>query len=319
MKTNFLIIIILLSVTASCQNSEKSNSEIIDSRKEINLIDSVKSYKKRTYTIKGEESGKFIKGDHFNREIIKNPRTKVDSESRFLLAPNINVTFTSRGEIQSIIQIKNNEEEGRRISYSYDTSGILLERILKYDNKKTKKINEVGLNGKVKMTKLYNKNNELMSYSKFEYNKSQKLIAEESFDNTGTLKVKYIHKYGKNAKIATEQEQDSKIYFIINNNANQIINYKYLTTSGSITYNLKGSVIKVEKYSDGESSEYYVNKLDTKQNVISQSHFNDSKEESLDMTINYKYKYDTHGNWIERVAYSFDTPKWITVREIKYF
>ena len=35
--------------------------------------------------------------------------------------------------------------------------------------------------------------------------------------------------------------------------------------------------------------------------------------------INYEYKYDEKGNWIERLEFNLDIPQIITTRKIHYF
>ena len=83
-------------------------------------------------------------------------------------------------------------------------------------------------------------------------------------------------------------------------------------------YNENGNVIEENKYkSDGRLAFKYTYHYDEKGNRVEKNRY--GSDGKLYWRETFEYEYDSRGNWVKRIDFEDDKPKYILVREYEYF
>jgi hypothetical protein len=158
----------------------------------------------------------------------------------------------------------------------------------------------------------------------YEFNEKGQIILEIThyFGNPDTLKYKYKYDDKGGCIESIGYKNDGVIKFKeINNKGQRVERMDYYSdgnTQTKLKYNEKGDLIESINYkTDGSVSfsSTFSSKYDFNGNMIEQIN---SGSIGTDRTTN-KYSYDTHGNWIRKIIYENDKPKYWTERKIEYY
>ncbi|MCK9414889.1 MAG: hypothetical protein M0Q53_21525 [Prolixibacteraceae bacterium] len=85
-----------------------------------------------------------------------------------------------------------------------------------------------------------------------------------------------------------------------------------------IKYDDQGNRIEVNEYnSDGSIYGRCTYKYNEKGNRIEENEYD--TDDSLSSKYTYKYEYDTYGNWVKRIAFEDEIPRYILEREYEYY
>jgi hypothetical protein len=182
----------------------------------------------------------------------------------------------------------------------YKSDGSLfLKYLCKYDNKGTIiEMNEFNSNGNLETKSTYN------------YNQSGNLIEEikEIKDNNEVKICRYTYKYDLNGNIAEER--------IIFDDSPQI---KVVPTIRLYKYDIRGNKIEVS-HIDFKTSDIIhkkISKYDDKNNLIEESTYD--RKGSLIDSYSYIYNYDSYDNWVKKIEFKNNIPKFITFQVFEYF
>ncbi|MGZ4058043.1 MAG: hypothetical protein ACXVPU_03400 [Bacteroidia bacterium] len=190
----------------------------------------------------------------------------------------------------------------------------------------------VNHNGnQLSQTTTYYPDGKTITWYSYKYDEKGKLVEEiDKYKSDSTLEKKTIWKYdakGNNIE-ATDYKPNgdlsTKSTFEYDEKGNEIQCDMY-GIDGKITYVYKweydksGNKIIEELYDFGGK---FLNSkktfsYDNKGNTIEEKDYNSTG--SLKATIDYKYDFDTRGNWIKRTELDDNTIVFITLREITYF
>lgn len=177
-----------------------------------------------------------------------------------------------------------------------------------------------------------NKTNSNESKVNYKYDDRGNRIESSTFDSNGNLKYKTIYRHNANEVI--EESLISPIGKIISRDV-----YDYDKNGNRILwdqYNSDGRLVSkiIEKYDDRNNPVYFETwgisdgKLLLENTFKRTYDFNNTMLEEIssgpngesDGRIIYKYKYDEHQNWIERVSYSDNNkPVNILEKKIEYY
>src|SRR5690554_1197246 len=135
------------------------------------------------------------------------------------------------------------------------------------------------------------------------YNEKGNQIETNWYNSDGSLNSKIIYKYDEKGNQIEQNEYNS------DGSLNSKIIYKY---------DEKGNQIEQNGYnSDGSLYSKIIYKYDEKRNKIEENLYN--SDGSLDRKLTSNYEYDKQGNWIKRIDYTDEIPKFILEREYEYY
>jgi hypothetical protein len=250
------------------------------------LKDKVKSVKTTTYQAI-DKFGEINKGEVIDWELIQ---------------------YNSKG---NRTQKSNSDDKNYKMTYKYDNQDRIteediytfdgepgLKHVFKYDNNTGKLIQRISYNvadnGSLYEKVLYLYDAVSENYESHEYGSDGNLISKFIFDNNGKMLEEFpntdssINKY--------QYDENGKLTAI----------YRY-----GLDYYGENEVKRELQYNDKENI------------VVDISYESDNYLENSVKKINYtaKYKYDSKGNWIEKIMYKSEAEIaiYIEVREIEYY
>lgn len=190
-------------------------------------------------------------------------------------------------------------------NYTYDAHGLVVEiasckmdgtlsarYTYKYDN-----------DGRVLIETCYRGDGSFDWKKKYEYNRRGQVIEKLRDEADNRFDCTYIYVYNKKHQLAEEIVKD----------ADRIFDKRYV-----FTYNRKGQRVLEESYN---SSAKLYSRLQFEYNkrghkiVMNELYAGDKHLRSY----SYTYDYDHKGNWIRRIEYYNDKPRYIINREIEYY
>jgi hypothetical protein len=87
---------------------------------------------------------------------------------------------------------------------------------------------------------------------------------------------------------------------------------------GITRYDDRGNVIEKSGYtSEGRLDYKWTYRYDPRGNCVEWSFYN--SDDKVEGKISYNYQYDTKGNWLVKICYIDNIPKYIYEREIEYY
>ena len=144
------------------------------------------------------------------------------------------------------------------------------------------------------------------SFSKDKQNKYDEKgneIESNGYNSDGSLDYKYTYKY---------DEKGNKIEWN-SYKSDGSLNYKF-----TYKYDEKGNEIEWNSYnSDGSLDYKYTYKYDEKGNEIESNRY--KSDGSLNYKFTYKYEFDKQDNWIKKIIFLNEIPKYILEREYEYY
>ena len=205
-------------------------------------------------------------------------------------------------------------------------------------------LNEMNLNGKVKSIREYSyeavekfgeisKGNRISEISGSDeyilFNDKGNNIERNIYNSDGNLDKKWTYKYDdKGNKIEvngynSDGSLDNKLTFNYDDKGNSIEVNVY-NSDGSLNekrtykYDDKGNKIE-ENWYNSDSSLYmkWTYEYNDRGNMIEKNWY--KSDGNLFSKTTYKHEYDKKNNWIKRIEFEKEIPKYILEREIKYF
>lgn len=192
-------------------------------------------------------------------------------------------------------------------------------KVLKYGTIFTK-YNEEG--NKIEES-YYDPDGELDDKYTYEYDK-EILIEKKRFAYDGRFDSKWIYTYNKNIievnRYWAEGGFVSRWVYIYDENKNLIKEEYYdleetLSKTSKFKYDEKGNLTEEDIYLSESSKIIYT--YDENRVLVKESWYNSDGGVFEDKI--YKYEYDSHGNWIQKIQYSDERPYYLTERKIEYY
>jgi len=249
-----------------------------------------------------------------NNEIVKGNYSR-DSYNDF----NTIIEYYDNGLVKSKQTIYVNPEITIKDIYFYDELGNETKQI-NMDSKgevDTTSINEYYPNGNIKKWKHFSERRQITNETFYYYNNKELLIKSENFENN-ILNNYTIIEYLDNHKVLFYYDSNHvNIQKTIQNENSEEIHY---LNEGKINVkaiiSTNNGLRSFYKYINDNDIEYIVYEYNKNKDLISENiYINDF----LDEIIEYKYKYDVNNNYIERIKYVNNIPKYIVTRKISYF
>jgi len=218
-----------------------------------------------------------------------------------------------------------------------------------------KYIYQIGDHGKIIESKEYHSEGSLSEKITYAYDNNKNLISKKKVDselglydstnllyNNGKLAEKkhwfyyvnstsYIDQNGEQVIVSTEEENINKRELYKLDNVGNIIEKTRFKNNGKIDFkgvikeNNKDKTFEILKYnSDDKLASKVILTFDNKGNIIKQHEYiyhsyHPSLEWVDENVTEYKYQYDSKGNWIQRISFIGEKPNIIVQREIVYF
>lgn len=315
---NLIILIFVLSCSTDAR-PVRTDNESQSSR--LGLKGKVKSLVNRHFHAT-EEFGSGYKGKRFYPE---------DADSSFFdINGYVSKTYytDSNGHLTDYAFFEYDSMNYRTGTFSYDNNGKLVKHNVyknKYDN-----------NGNIiEIASMSEDNKTKSDGSKVNYKYDEKGNRTESisFDSNGNLKYKTIYRYNANHKVI-EESLISPIGKVIcrdvydyDKNGNRVLWDHYYSDGRLVSkiikkYDDRNNPIYFETWGISDGKLLLENKskrtYDLNNNILEETSFGPNGE--FDGRIIYKYRYDEHQNWIERVSYSDNNkPGSILERKIEYY
>ena len=283
LKLFLLLLVSGMQVFAQVGNSRESKNHL----KDMNLYGKVKTFKITPYKLV----------DYFGKV------TKGDKQDFW------------RGDVVIVF-----DEQGYKAeNNTYNKVGQLSQKVVyKYDAK-----------GKRTSRDLYNSYGKLQMKFLYVYDNKGYKTAYNSYSPTGELNDSYIYKNDDKGRMIEETwiKKDKSFgskYTYEYDKLGKLIKMCQYTTSEtqvdnctSYKYDKLGQIVEMEIYSNNALSRRSVITYDDKGNEKEIKYY-DGKGVFLEERA-YEYKFDKHGNWIERIEYINQFPKSFLEREITYY
>lgn len=188
-----------------------------------------------------------------------------------------------------------------------------------------------GFNRKRELTEelIYNSNGSLRSISTFK-SLNNNSVLESIFQPTGELKFKQIANFNDNGKLVEkirfnlDGETLVRNLYLYDENGNRIEDKQYFNTDKdpSIKTEYKYDALgnKIEEYmynpEDNLIAKWF-SKYDDQNSLVEENYY--YADGSLSAQEIYFYEFDKKGNWIQQIVVSQGVPKYIVIREIRYY
>lgn len=269
-----------------------------------NLKGEVKSCTEFGYYAK-ESFGNIVKGERLyssenNYKMVFDKKSNLLEKSTYNSDLSLNTkfvyTYNKKGELIEMIEYT--EYGNHRVTYKYENSYVVEERIYHYDG---------DSNLIAKWNNKYNGNNYLIKrsgskyYWIYEYDENNNKIEESYYSSDGELDIKLTYKYDTKRNLIEESTY----------NSNGSLERK-------LTYIYDDNNYKVEEswlFPNNNENLKFVHNYDDKGNLI-KTFISGSKGNTV---LTYKYEFDEKGNWTQKITFENDVPKYFYEREYEYF
>lgn len=169
---------------------------------------------------------------------------------------------------------------------------------------------------------------EVVQYKKlYAYDRDNRKVSESTYDKDGKLMYKTLYGYDGDNLVSVETinengEPGDVEKYSYDDKGNLTMEYEFSSFNNSesteeIIYDDKGNKIKRIITRDKKPVAVVSYAYDEHDNLIktevqdNQNNFTESRS--------YRYEYDKKGNWIKRLSFINDEPKYVIERQIKYF
>lgn len=175
----------------------------------------------------------------------------------------------------------------------------------------------------------YNPNGDLEKLYIYKYNNNGNRIEQIQFLSDSSIIRKITYKHDKKGNIiednsyTIEGKLDKTYTFKYDDKGNVIEDNSYTSDRiliKTFTYKYDENNYKIENSrfaSDGNLEKKHTYKYNSKGNVIENNCY--TYDGSLLRKYSYNYKYDINDNWIKKIEYENEIPKYIIEREIEYY
>jgi hypothetical protein len=234
--------------------------------------------------------------------------------------------------IDSLGQITKNSEKYVLHYFLFDKNGYVIKDVTNFDM--TGRQYEYDTKGNLIVETTYDNNFMMMLYKMtYNYDNNGKLIGGALFAKTGgTPENTYNYKYDLNGILIEEDCFDDKGRLSHKNKykndtkGNQIEDIKFDSDSVSVFKNIyKYDSIdeKIEYYQYDSKDSLVIKEIyiyDRDKNILEEKNYNVyNSPDKRNLYHIYKYDFDKTGNWIKRIDYINNIPKYIKVRELEYY
>lgn len=293
MKTLTTIFILHFFVTGLFCNAQNFNTKKTDVQ-ELGLLGKVKQLKQDMF-IAQDKFGEIIQGKRFKGTGQVNLfLTKFDDNGKIVES----ILYSEEGAQTSKVKTKFN---GNLIEYiCYSANDSLVGKIIgKYDSKRN-----------IVETNSYQPDGRIVVRSNFKYDENSNKIEEISEQIDNGFKQRTSNKFDIKGNIIDSKTEsylknDSRGWFCISHETKK--------------YDIKGNNIEIVIIDcvNGAMNRKTIQKFDDKGNIIEGSNYN--VDGGLMYKYIYKFDYDKKGNWIKKIDYENEIPKYITIRQIEYY
>lgn len=277
-----------------------------------NLNGNIKSIKTETFQA-SKNSADVMKGEKAN------PYLDLSTYLQDIIPLNSTIEFSRQGK--EILREIRSSSSPLTIAVVYDNAGNIIERHFISDRYKNVTKYEIDDNRPISST-YNNEEGKVTSTSTFEYDNG--LIKEiTTTANDGEILDKTKFSY-------TDGVQTKKIYYAsdklirsyktdIHGRHFEILNPGgFINDQISIQYDgMNPFPTKILTYSDNKLENTLTLAFDEKGNISEIKEV--GKEAEFETTYTYTHKYDSKGNWVERITYIDGDIKYLTTRTIKYY
>lgn len=279
MKNKIVITLILIISFVSCENKKELNNDL----KEFNLYGKVKQIKNKYYEA-NESFGEIGKGE-FGGVIIK------------------------------IFNPDGNQVEEK----NYNPDGSVNHKTIFKHNHKGLKTEE----------RPYNKDGNPFNYYNYSYNDADQILSKIWFNNSSNEIVqRETFEYDEKGNLITETTFSSNTISSVSkykfDDLGRKIEYNYFDNNGFLKWIRKYNYddnnrlledISIDSYSK-EMTKKTGYRYDKFGNIIEENKYN--SDSSLKERTVFEYEYDKNNNWIKKITYNNEAPKYILEREIVY-
>lgn len=149
---------------------------------------------------------------------------------------------------------------------------------------------------------VYNSENQLEELLKYTYDTQHRKEEVTGYDAKGNLTGKQVAHYNVNGDKINELSFNEKDSFLLNLD---------------VVYDDKQNVSE-KKFEDKDGKRVLLKYVyDDKNNIAEENYYGDANQ--LYGQKRFSYKYDSQGNWIERVEHIYEVQRVVTERKIEYF
>ena len=232
-------------------------------------------------------------------------------------------------EKKTIVKMKNSDEFTLKyhVKYVFDKDGNIAS-IESYGSDNTLDSKEVFFytDGNLKEITQYNSVGKAGKITLFDYDEKNRINSKRKFNTQGKLQEETSYLYNSKNQLATQQKLIPSINYLMKENytydakGNRVKSEKKArigTTIEVFQYNAEHLVIKKMEYNAmGE----LFSEIDYKYNKQKDKIGLSKKDQSGEISYfeNYHYKYDSKGNWIEKISFERDLKVSVETREIAY-
>ncbi|UOB18670.1 hypothetical protein [Abyssalbus ytuae] len=340
MKKAIVILITICLSAHSCSKS-KNSSERKNHISEYGFNGNVKSVKSELFNLIPEKDtfkiGEKINGISIDRnELLEFNKTgNLTSSKEFLangkVSDEIINTYDKNNKLTRR-KVIDNYGKGDTIDYQYSyNSSDSLEQIIVL-GKNFQRIHKIERDKKIRPIKnLIIQNDTILTTYAVEYDQNNNVITENEYKSKNDPVRLLKREFNEQKLKEKEQVIEYNTWDTINYENQYFYDSKQKLVLGKMFIENDSSYeeIKNSYHPNGElkesistpmGSEYFVitsQKLDDKGHLIEHSRLpNDTKEKEI---WEYKYKYDSEGNWIEKINYKNKVPLQIVKRKIEYY
>jgi hypothetical protein len=332
-----IIAISILAFTIFLSGCCKDKGKSSDNEK-IHYFGNVKYIKEFSY-VASTKLGEITKGERKREKFQDN---------------DIYIIFDLKGNAIEENYYNSDDNLERKKSNKFDEKGNMIEEKWHYpnDSKDTLVYNDESLsegswqsrerrlNDNYKVISKYNNNNNLVeremynfygvlnSKETYKYNEIGKLIEIDVITGVDSILTKETYKYDiKGNLIERDGITDNNLHHTkeINkyDNKGNLVENDWISSDGSLVfkwifkYDNKKKLIERKNIYDKEILLRQTYKYDNNGNEIEKNLYDPRNNRHTMET--FKYEFDKMGNWIKRIDFKNDTPKFLIEREIKYF
>lgn len=305
----FILIIILLS---GWTNLSKERNDLDT----LKLKGRVKSLRETSYKVT-EESKRIVKGEQERQKSYENDSYVIFNEKGYKTEV---TNFNQFGKVES------------HIIYSYDERGNNIESIT-YNSMEepiNKVVNVYDENGKTTECYVYGKSGALSTKFAFKYDEKGREISNRIEPYNSRLKAwELTYKYNDNGNVVEQCNinplgiDTAKFDFVYDNKSRVVQRIAYSADNGngkktSFKYDRRGNAIEESECKfNGKLIRRFTYRFDKLGNTIKFSAEDSTERFYIEET--YQYQYDKKRNWIKKIIFEKEIPKFIEEREIKYY
>jgi hypothetical protein len=215
------------------------------------------------------------------------------------------IEYDALGKIKHVIEFDTTNNINNKLAYVYNDLGQLTQTIAEEGstNPFTTKYSYTTSNNLLNKEEL-SVDGKIIKTTSYEYDAvGNKKVIDTTYSSIGGRYKSKVELYDANENMLEQTRFDDKLEIVSK--------YEY-------SFDKNNNNIEFKSYSHGGVLQgVFIYKFDDKNNMIEESKFNVSK--NLKDSLIYEYKYDSQGNWTEKITKHQSIPKNIVKRNIQYY